>query len=32
MEYKASLKVKWIRDRMIEICIGVENVALWDNI
>jgi hypothetical protein len=32
MEVKASQKLQWIRDRMIEICIGVENVCLWDNI
>lgn len=32
MESKAKMKLQWIKSRLIEICIGVENVALWDNL
>jgi hypothetical protein len=32
MESKAGQKMRWIRDRMIEICMGVEHVSMWDNL
>jgi hypothetical protein len=32
IESKASMKLEWVKKRLIEICIGVENVAMWDNI
>ena len=32
MEAKASNKLEWIKKRLIEICLGIENIAMWDNI
>ena len=32
MESKASSKLEWIKKRLIEICLGIENIAMWDNI
>lgn len=32
MEDKASSKLEWIKKRLIEICLGIENIAMWDNI
>jgi hypothetical protein len=32
IEQKVQMKLEWIKNRLIEICIGVENVALWDNL
>lgn len=32
MENKASAKLEWIKKRLIEICLGIENIAMWDNI
>lgn len=26
------MKLEWVKKRLIEICLGVENVALWDNL
>jgi|LauGreDrversion4_2_1035121.scaffolds.fasta_scaffold177886_1 hypothetical protein len=31
-EAKASNKLEWIKQRLIEICLGIENIAMWDNI
>jgi hypothetical protein len=25
------MKLEWVKKRLIEICLGVENVAMWDN-
>ena len=32
MEAKASNKLEWIKQRLIEIYLGIENIAMWDNI
>ncbi len=32
IEEKANQKLDWVKKRLIEICIGVENVSKWDNI
>jgi hypothetical protein len=32
MEAKASNKLEWIKKMLIEICLGIENIAMWDNI
>ena len=31
-EAKASNKLEWIKQRLIEIYLGIENIAMWDNI
>ena len=32
LEDKAGHKLEWIKKRLIDICVGVENVARWDNL
>lgn len=32
MEARVLQKMDWIKQRLIEICLGVQNVASWDNI
>lgn len=32
MEQKVQMKLEWVKKRLIEVCLGVENIALWDNL
>lgn len=32
IECKAQMKLEWVKKRLIEICLGVESVAMWDNL
>ena len=32
LEEKARHKLDWVKKRLIEICLDIENVAKWDNL
>lgn len=32
IECMAQMKLEWVKKRLIEICMGVESVAMWDNL
>ncbi|TNV74735.1 hypothetical protein FGO68_gene3762 [Halteria grandinella] len=32
IECKAQMKLEWVKKCLIEICLGVESVAMWDNL